>query len=321
MLTTPKVDIERFNAEGYLVVEDVLDPTLDIEPIINEYSELLDSLAAKWHAEGKIPSAYADLPLGQRLARLITELGVQCYQYLDISLTLGQPEGEMPMHLGPAVFNLLRSPRMLDVVEQFIGPEIYSNPIQHVRIKPPESLLPELPTSTIVTMTDWHQDQGVALPEVDETDMLTAWVAIGDATEENGCLSVIPGSHRGGLATHCSMPGKALHIPDKLLAPNPIPVPVKRGGVLFMHRLTMHSSLRNLSNDIRWSFDLRYQPIGQPTGRPAFPGFIARSKQNPANAITGWHDWAQLWYDARAYLAQNDAGPFRRWTGNEPACA
>jgi Phytanoyl-CoA dioxygenase (PhyH) len=32
---------------------------------------------------------------------------------------------------------------------------------------------------------------------------------------------------------------------------------MKRGTALFMHRLTMHSSLRNLSNAVRWSFDLR----------------------------------------------------------------
>ena len=53
------------------------------------------------------------------------------------------------------------------VVEQFIGPEILSNPIQHVRIKPPELLLPAEFQGTLAGQTDWHQDQGVALPEVD----------------------------------------------------------------------------------------------------------------------------------------------------------
>ena len=48
----------------------------------------------------------------------------------------------------------------------------------------------------------------------------------------------------------------------------PVPVPMRPGSVLLLHRLTEHSSLSNLSDGIRWSFDLRYQPVGQPTGRP-----------------------------------------------------
>jgi ectoine hydroxylase-related dioxygenase (phytanoyl-CoA dioxygenase family) len=92
-------------------------------------------------------------------------------------------------------------------------------------------------------------------------------------------------------------------------------VPVKRGGVLLFHHLTKHASLTNTSDGIRWSFDLRYQPIGQPTGRPAFPGFIARSRQNPASAVTDWQVWADLWRETRSRLAKLDsAGRFIRWT-------
>jgi len=40
--------------------------------------------------------------------------------------------------------------------------------------------------------------------EADETDMLTVWLPVTDATEENGCLCAIPGSHREGLVTHCT---------------------------------------------------------------------------------------------------------------------
>ena len=49
----------------------------------------------------------------------------------------------------------------------------------------------------------------------------------------------------------------------------------------------MHSSLPNLSENIRWSLDLRYNPIGQPTGRAWFPGFIARSKSKPESEMNG----------------------------------
>jgi phytanoyl-CoA hydroxylase len=324
--TPPRIDTDRFAEEGYLVVEDVLDVARDIDPVVAEYSALLDELAATWQAEGKIASTYADLPFAQRLARVLTDTGSQGYQPFDISLPQSGVTEETPIHLGPAVFALLTSPRLLDAVEQLIGPEILSNPIQHVRIKPPQRLLPAEMRSSLVGQTDWHQDQGVALPEVDETAMLTVWLPITDATVENGCLCVVPGSHHGGLVTHCSAKkGGArigLHIPDELRGSNVVPVPVKRGGALFLTRRTMHASLQNESDGVRWSFDLRYQPVGQPTGRPVFPAFVVRSRRHPEQAVTDWREWAGLWQAARSRMAVNPpAGKLNRWTGEEPVCA
>lgn len=88
-----------------------------------------------------------------------------------------------------------------------------------------------------------------------------------------------------------------------------------------MHRLTQHSSLKNNSGDIRWSFDLRYQPVGQPTGRPAFPGFVARSRTHPESAIHDWREWAKLWADTRERLAEHVLAPFNRWKDGNPVCA
>ncbi len=76
---------------------------------------------------------------------------------------------DAPIWLGPAVFDVLRHERILDVLEDLIGPEVYSNPVQHVRIKPPEKYLPNVyrdeRTGRIagfgVGATPWHQDNGV----------------------------------------------------------------------------------------------------------------------------------------------------------------
>jgi hypothetical protein len=259
------------------------------------------------------------------MAQVLTEMGPPGYAPFDISLPFSGVTEETPIHLGPATFRLLTSPRLLDAIEQVVGPEILSNPIQHVRIKPPEHLLPADFRNSLVTQTDWHQDQGVALPEIDATEMLTVWLPITDATVENGCLCVVPGSHHGGLVTHCPGRGearKALHIPDEIRGTDYLPVPVRRGGALFIHRQTMHASLRNQSDGVRWSFDLRYQPIGQPTGRPWFPSFVARSRQNPASAVTDPAAWADLWRATRSHLtAHPPEGKFNRWSGDEPICA
>ncbi|MGH2369835.1 MAG: phytanoyl-CoA dioxygenase family protein, partial [Chloroflexota bacterium] len=217
--TGVRVDVERFQDEGYLVVEDVLDVERDLDPVVEEYTQLLDELAAKWHAEGKIPSTYAELPFVQRLAQVLTDIGRGGYAPFDISLPFAGVTEQTPIHLGPATFQLLTSPRLIDAVEQLVGPEVLSNPIQHVRIKPPERLLPQEFRSSLVGQTDWHQDQGVALPEVDETEMLTVWLPVTNATVENGCLCVVPQSHQRGLVTHCPGRGekrKGLHIPDEI---------------------------------------------------------------------------------------------------------
>jgi phytanoyl-CoA hydroxylase len=323
MAIATRVDLDTFEEQGFLVVEDVFDPRHDLDPVVNEYEALLDELIERWYAEGVLTSTFRDLPFAQRFGRLLNEApsDLKVLGHFDISLPFEGVTDSTPIHLGRETFGLLTNPRLLDVVEQVIGGEIYSNPIQHTRIKPPERELPEhLQASSLVSKTDWHQDKGVHLPEADDTHMLTVWLPLTDATPENGCLCVIPGSHREGLVTHCLRPGA--RIPDALLNGQPIPVPIKRGGVLLFHHLTKHASLTNTSDGIRWSFDLRYHPVGEPTGRPAFPGFVARSRQHPNSAITDWRDWEKLWLDTRARLARiQDAGKFTRWTGEEPICA
>ena len=323
MAIAQKVDLDRFEQQGYLIVADVLDPKEDLDPVVAEYEALLDGLTERFVAEGKLASTYRDMPFAKRFARVLQELPreVNLMGYFDISLPFRGVTEETPIHLGPKVFGLLTNPKLLDVVEQFIGGEIYSNPIQHTRIKPPEREVPEhLRGSSLLSKTEWHQDRGVHLEEADETQMLTVWLPVTDATEENGCLCCIPGSHREGLVTHCTTGGN--HIPDVLLNGQPRALPIRRGGVLFFHHETKHASLSNQSDGIRWSFDLRYHPIGQPTGRPWFPGFVARSRQNPSSAVTDWRVWADLWKGARSRLAAgNEPGKFNRWTNEEPVCA
>lgn len=318
--------IAHFQEYGYLFVEGVLDPQKDLDPIIEEYKGVLDRLAHDLYDAGDIEDTYDDLPFGERVIQIYAESGKVHAQYFDFSLPQGNVKHDTPMWVGPAVFNALTSARLLDAVESLIGGEIYSNPVQHVRIKPPEHLSPKNEHGFAqLGTTPWHQDNGVVLPEADESDILTCWFSLLDAPIESGCLQVIPGSHRDGIRTHCpgGPRGGGLTIPDVLLEKEQsIPVPTKRGDVLFLHRRTCHSSLPNISNDIRWSFDLRYNPIGQNTGRSIFPGFVARSRQNPESELHDPEAWAQLWYDTRQHMADTEyARAFNRWDPNEPVCA
>ncbi len=319
MLSAEQID--RFQRDGYLAVDRLLDYELDVQPVIAEYEALLDELCRAWVAEGRLSETFSDLPFEKRLVE-VYRAGCSYEQAIDIALPNGAVQADTPMHHGPAVFNLLRSPRLLAAVESLIGGEIYSNPIQHVRIKPPMSVVDQGDHNrALVGRTHWHQDNGVSLPEADDTRMLTCWVAISEATAENGCLQVLPGSHREGMALHCSG-NDQLGIPDALIElERAIPVPLQPGGALFFHPLCKHASLDNRSDACRWSFDLRYNPIGQPTGRPHFPGFVAQSRLDPESVLDDAAEWARMWREARARLAEAHEVKSHRWDSLDPLCA
>jgi phytanoyl-CoA hydroxylase len=311
----------QFLEEGFLVVEDVLDADRDIAPLMAEYAEVLDGIAASLYQEGAIASRYRELPFDQRLIQICAESGRNFPQHFDFSLPQTGVQHDTPIHVGPAVFGLLTNPRLLDLVEDVVGPEVYSNPVQHIRMKlPPRAVKGSY--NGLISTIPWHQDNGVILPEADESDILTVWMPITEATVQNGCLQVIPRSHRGDLVPHCPQE-KGVAIPEKLIpTERALPLPMRPGSVLLMTQRTVHSSLDNLTEDqVRISFDLRYQPTGQPTGRPMFPGFVARSAAQPQAVLRNPAEWARLWYEARAKLAEQENPSFNRWSLEAAACA
>lgn len=316
-----QAQVDQFHEEGYLIVRGVLDPEKDIDPIIEEYKGVLDRLALDLYAAGEITSTYDELPFGERLIQIYQESGAVHAQYFDFSLPQSNVKPDTPFWAGPAVFQMLINERLLDAVESIIGPEIYSNPVQHVRLKPPEHLTPKNEEGRVMLgKTPVHQDNGVVTEEADETNMLTVWFPLMDTDKNNGCLCVWPRSHHRGLYDHCPTP-IGLGIPGKLLDGKAVAAEMKKGDILFLNKLTIHASFSNNSDDIRWSFDLRYNPIGQPTGRPAFPGFVARSRQHPETALRDPAAWEQMWRDARDHLAQIEMGKFNRWSVDNPVCA
>ena len=103
------------------------------------------------------------------------------------------------MYLGRGGFELLRHEPLIDVVEQLIGPEVYSNPVQHIRLKVPMRVLGAAGAANmqgspgIAQRTLWHQDNAVVTKDADETEMLTV-VGPGDRRDHRPRL---PGSAAG----------------------------------------------------------------------------------------------------------------------------
>lgn len=304
-----------FEAEGVLVVENVL-PSGLLARIRAEYAGLLDGLYAGWQADGLVPDGSGLDFWGKLLVSY--RAGCDWFQPMDISLPGDTIRPDTPFHFGPAVFDMVTCPRLLDLVEDLIGPEITSNPIQHVRLKPPAGDLRAGETRAHITATDWHQDRAVALEEGDATRMVTVWLAISDATLENGCLQVIPG--RAPMYPHCprTQTGIAEGYIDESRAR---PLPVTAGGAVIFHPLTPHASLINRSDRFRWSFDIRYNVTGQPTGRSHFPDFVARSAARPETVLADWRAWRDLWVAARERLSGRAHIPIHRWRADSPVCA
>jgi len=315
MLSRSEVDL--FERQGYLVVEDLLAADV-LDPVRAEYAGLLDRLYAGWQSEGRVGPPETDDFWGR--LRTAYRAGCDWFQPMDISLPGDRISAETPFHFGPAVFDMLTAPRLLDAVEALIGPEITSNPIQHVRIKPPADDLRADEIRAHVTATDWHQDRAVALAEADTTDMVTVWLAITDATVENGCLQVQPTGKAPEMLPHC--PKTQTAIADGFVdEARAVPLPVGAGGAVIFHPLTPHASLVNRTDGFRWSFDLRYHVTGQNSGREHFPSFIARSRARPETELRDWRRWRAMWQAARSRLAETPHIDIHRWQGDAPHCA
>lgn len=148
-----------------------------------------------------------------------------------------------------SVEQLARDQRLVGLVESLIGKGV-SVYFSQIFFKPPEGGGPKRV----------HQDNFYFGPR-DREGLVTAWVALDDATLENGCLYFGEGTHLGPVHPHIAPPGQPyeLHVPPEIARAHPMtPAPVPRGGVSFHHGTTFHQSGANLSTRWRRACALHY---------------------------------------------------------------
>ena len=104
----------------------------------------------------------------------------------------------------------------------------------------------------------WHQDNWY-FGLTNSADVLTAWVALDDADELNGALRYRSGSHKQGVVAHTAN-GAERTIAAEHLAPDATEVvaAVRRGGVVFHHGATQHSSGTNTTSRPRRAYGVHY---------------------------------------------------------------
>lgn len=103
----------------------------------------------------------------------------------------------------------------------------------------------------------WHQDNGYA--PTDPIHYVTCWLALADATLENGCIWIQPASHKKGYVTHIKTDlGWICYYGDI----EGEPVELKKGSMVVFHSLLFHRSTPNRSNETRKGYVIQYSVDG-----------------------------------------------------------
>lgn len=144
---------------------------------------------------------------------------------------------------------MVMSPIYLEACAAFIGADadLYYN---QVVIKPPER----------GRHFGWHQDSGyhVTAP----LEYVTCWTAIGRTFVENGCIWVIPGSHKRGLLRHARNETDQSWDAVMENETGAIPVEMAPGQVAIFSSLMLHKSGPNVSSEIRRGYVPQYHIPG-----------------------------------------------------------
>lgn len=227
-------DRQRYLREGYVLVRGLID------------TDTLDRVEAHFKA----------LVLGEATAPEHMVI------MKDVAYVAGDTSAESRLHEvnkilsfedDPLLWSFATDARMLECVRDLVGPELKTLST-NVFNKPPG----------VDSRHPLHQDlRYFAIRPAD--GIVAAWTAIQPCTRENGCLAIVPASHRGGLAEHGDpawdrfnfgfFAAKDVDIDAR------VHVEMDPGDTLFFHPLLLHGSGRNRSTDFRRAISVHYASI------------------------------------------------------------
>ena len=149
--------------------------------------------------------------------------------------------------------DLIRDPRVLDPVEDLIGPNILCwNTIFWIK---------EAGSPTFVS---WHQDKRYW--GLDSNDVVTAWLALSPATIKSGCMRVMPGTHIGEILSHedryheDNMLTRGQEIAAGIDEAQAVAMPLSEGEMSFHNYRLAHASGPNASDDRRIGISMHFMP-------------------------------------------------------------
>ena len=148
----------------------------------------------------------------------------------------------------PRLAALANHTTLLGVVRKLVGSDVAL--MQDMALLKPPLVGREKP---------WHQDS--AYFEYGPAKLIVGtWTALDEATVENGCMHVIPGSHLQGGKAHYK--DRDCQLPDEIIdVEHDVCVPLKPGGVLFFSALVHHGTPPNRSEKPRKAVQLHYRSV------------------------------------------------------------
>jgi hypothetical protein len=148
---------------------------------------------------------------------------------------------------------LIRDPRVLDPVEQLIGPDILCwNTIFWIKDVGSRSFI------------SWHQD--TTYWGLSSRNVVTAWLALAPASVQAGCMKVMPGTHRGDVLPHedtfdgDNMLSRGQTILDGVDETRAVHMPLAAGEMSLHDYRLAHGSGPNLSDDRRIGVSMHFMP-------------------------------------------------------------
>lgn len=273
----PEEMIRKFFEDGFVIVENFFDKS-DLDKCREAVNELVEHLAQKLFKAGKIKDLYNDYGFFERLIMIEKDFpgaNIILHKY-----------GKLP----PAFKALWTNPKLLNVVEQLIGPKIAGHPVWNLRTKTPQNEATTVP---------WHQDVGYLDNSSYKVLQPTAWIPLLDADERNGCMELMKKGHKTGkVGTHQCCHGGTWYVMleeeemEKKLDINvdkdKVICRVPYGGMLLLNNMIPHRSLPNISSQTRWSLDLRWQNPKLPNGFYNLKdSVLMRTEDNP-NMTVDW---------------------------------
>ncbi len=146
-----------------------------------------------------------------------------------------------PAEISDHFYKVMTDAPMVDMVATLIGPDVKYH---HCKINS------KLPGSKMVV--HYHQD----FPYTPHTndDVITALLLLDDVDEGNGCLMVVPGTHKGAIDSlyeSGEFTGKVNPVLEEEYLKRQVPIEGKAGSVCLMHTRLLHGSETNLSRDRR----------------------------------------------------------------------
>lgn len=221
-------DREHYKTNGYVVLRGVVDPS-DLEALEGAFEHYASEYLKDYGLFGGMHSA----DYTKALADLAPVEEEDIYKSMRGSQNL-------------EAFGFL--PELIEPVGALVGYRSIKPKAARFRMDLPRDLR---------YLAVWHQDHAYVGGSI---DTVTAWVPLQDVDWPMGPLLIAPKSHLFGPRPHTRIVGNR-KCPEELNLSDLHAVQLRRGDVLLFHSLLLHSGQPNLSDRVRYSIQIRYEPI------------------------------------------------------------